>query len=313
MKEIKITEAAENQRLDKFLLKYFNKSTKAFIYKMLRKKRIKYNNSRAQGSEIIKAGDTVQMYLSEETMSGFISAREIKQAEKNFEIVYEDGDILICNKPPGVIVHPDKNNKNDTLIQMLLYYLHQKGGLNESFTPVICNRLDRNTSGIVICAKNLKTAQEINEALKNNRVEKYYIALVKGKVEKPGVLKGYHIKDDSNHVKIFDEEISGSKPVWTEYTPIKVSSGFSLLQIKLITGRSHQIRAALKNINHPIIGDTKYGDPYINKKFKDRFNLNGQLLHAERIIFTGNNKYDKPFYARPPKLFENIIEKTFNM
>ena len=169
MKEIKISEKEENQRLDKFLLKYFNKAPKSFVYKMLRKKRIKLNGAKAEGSEIITNGDVLSMYLSEETMDSFMEAKTVNKAQRHFGIVYEDDNILIVSKPAGLLTHPQSPQDKETLIDQILYYLHEKGEYSAdkeaSFTPAVCNRLDRNTGGIVIAGKNLQTVQAVNKAI----------------------------------------------------------------------------------------------------------------------------------------------------
>ena len=185
MKEIRITKNEENQRLDKFLLKYMNKASKGFLYKMLRKKRIKYNGGRAEGSELLKAGDTLQLYLAEETISSFMEEKTVAEAKRHFAIVYEDDDILVVSKPAGLLTHPEKSSDKDTLIDQILYYLYQKGQYlpeaDSSFTPALCNRLDRNTSGIVIAGKTLKGVQAVNETIRSHKLDKYYLTLVKRK------------------------------------------------------------------------------------------------------------------------------------
>ena len=174
MKEIKITEQEQNQRLDKFLMKYFHKAPKSFLYKMLRKKRIKYNGKKGEGNEILQQGDTLQLYLSEETMQNFMEQRTIVQAERHFNVIYEDDNLLVVSKPAGLLVHPQKREDKETLIDQILYYLYQKGQFTENsiFSPAICNRLDRKTSGIIIAVKNLKAVQAVNEAISKRKVKK---------------------------------------------------------------------------------------------------------------------------------------------
>lgn len=317
MREIVINDNEENQRLDKFMLKYFNKASKGFIYKMFRKKRIKYNNQKASGNEIIKKGDTLQLYISDETIDGFMQEKLIKKTKIDFSIIYEDENIIIVNKPTGLIVHPDKDNKENTLNDQLLYYLYEKGEYNaeknSTFTPSICNRLDRNTSGIVIFGKTLPTVQALNNAIKNDLIDKFYLTIVKGVIEKEGRLKGYHIKDNSNKVKIYDKEIEGSKLVITDYEPLKAKNGYTLLKIKLITGKSHQIRASLFKAGYPIIGDRKYGDIKTNKLFNQNYNLDNQFLHAYKIVFKSNDKVlaylnNKEFTAPLEENKNNIVK-----
>ncbi|HOA81251.1 MAG TPA: RluA family pseudouridine synthase, partial [Defluviitaleaceae bacterium] len=176
MKEIIISENEANQRLDKFLMKYMNQSPKSFIYKMLRKKRIKYNGKKAYGNEKLACGDSVQLYLTDETISNFQKEKQVKETKQSFSIIYEDENILICNKPLGIIVHGSQHKNMDTLMDELLFYLVEKGeydpNRSKAFTPAICNRLDRNTSGIVIVGKTLGAVQGINQMLKENKIKK---------------------------------------------------------------------------------------------------------------------------------------------
>lgn len=322
MRELKITELEENQRLNKFLAKYLNKASQSFIYKMLRKKNIKLNNQKADGSEILIQGDTLQIYLSEDTLDKFMEAKFINESAGSLSIVFEDENILIINKPMGVLSHPNNNTDKDTVIDRILLYLNKKGEYStksdSTFVPAICNRLDRNTSGIVVCGKNLAAVQQLNEIISNNNMYKYYRAIVNGKLNEQGVLSGYHVKNNNtNEVKISKIEAPNSKKVLTEYTPIKYTADFTLLKINLITGKSHQIRAHLQSINHPILGDRKYGDENLNKWAKDKFAFNNQLLHAEEIFFKkadGALKYleGRSFSAAPPSMFTKVENNIFN-
>lgn len=293
MKIVEIEACNANQRLDKFLFKYFNKAGKSFIYKMLRKKRIKYNGAKAEGNEILKQGDCLQMYLSSETMNSFMEAKALKKTEIKFSVIYEDENIIICEKPAGVIVQGDNENNGKSLNDQLLYYLYQRGEYNpvkESvFTPSICNRLDRNTSGIVLFGKNFAAVQNLNEILKNNGVIKFYLTVVKGKIDKAGVFKGWHVKRDGNKAEIYDEFREGSKEIITEYCPLKYSKGYTLLEVKLVTGRTHQIRAGFEHSGYYIVGDRKYGDLETNKFFKEKYGLESQFLHAYKVIFKQNS------------------------
>jgi len=321
MKEVNITEKEENQRLDKFLLKYFNTAPKSFVYKMLRKKRIKYNGKKAEGSEIIKSGDTLQMYLAEETMSGFMQEKEISKAERHFGIVYEDDNLLIVSKPAGLLVHPEKSEDKNTLIDQILYYLYEKGQYDmskeSSFTPAICNRLDRNTGGIVIAGKNLAAVQAVNKAIAERKIKKYYITMVRGEFTEEKELFGYHIKDElTNKVKVLKKEAPGAKKILTKVKPLAVNDNFSLLEIDLITGKSHQIRAHLKAMGYPVIGDRKYGEERVNSRFKDKYGLNNQFLFAYKIVWQEEEGFTsylngKEFTAQLPDYIERIKRDYF--
>ena len=322
MKEIKIDENQENQRLDKFLMKYFNTAPKSFIYKMLRKKRIKYNGSKADGNEIIKAGDTLIMYLAEDTMDGFMQEKSIKKAERHFGIVYEDKNILIILKPAGILTHPEKPEDKDSLIDQVLYYLSENGeydnSKSSSFTPALCNRLDRNTSGIVLAGKNLAAVQEINKAISERKIKKLYFTLVKGKIDKAGSLVGYMTKSSfENQVRISEEDRSGfGKKVVTEYRPVLMNENYTLLEVNLVTGKSHQIRAHFQKMGHPVLGDRKYGDLKLNKMVKEKYGLNNQFLHAYKVIWNNNEgklSYlnGKEFSAPLPQNLNNLAKDIF--
>ncbi len=319
MKQLVITQDNANQRLDKYLLKYFNTASKSFIYKMLRKKRIKYNGGKADGNEILNDGDTLQMYLSDETVDKFMEEKEIKSDKVTFKVVFEDNNILIVNKPIGVLSHPESSSDTNTLIDQILFYLNEKGefdgGKESVFTPSICNRLDRNTSGIIICGKNLATVQCINRCM--STIDKYYLSIVKGKIDSKIILNGFHTKDkNKNEVNISSENLCDAKKVVTEVNPLQYNEKFSLVEIKLETGKSHQIRAHLKSINHPIIGDRKYGDTTVNDFVKSKYALSNQFLTAHRIHFRSMDKpldylNDKIFTADMPKIFMDIRKNLF--
>ena len=321
MKEVNITGKEENQRLDKFLLKYFNNAPKSFVYKMLRKKRIKFNGKKAEGNEIIKNGDKLQMYIAPETMDSLMSEKEIVKAERHFGIVYEDDNILVVSKPAGLLSHPESSADKNTLIDQSLYYLYEKGEYDmskeSSFTPAICNRLDRNTGGIVIAGKNLAAVQAVNKAIAQRKIKKYYITMVRGEFTQEKELFGYHVKDElTNTVKVLKKEAPGAKKIFTKVKPIAVKDNFSLLEIDLITGKSHQIRAHLKSMGYPVIGDRKYGEMRVNTRFKDKYGLNNQFLFAYKIAWHENEGVmaylnGKEFTAVLPDYIENIKRDYF--
>lgn len=289
MRLIEIKEYEANQRLDKFLLKYFNKGPKGFIYKMIRTKKIKYNGKRAKGNERIACGDTVQIYLSDETIDKFREVEEVSFAKQTFEIVYEDNNILIVNKPLGLLTQQDAKGQN-TLTEQVVSYLHEKGeydpNIHQGFRPAPCNRLDRNTAGIVVFGKNLMATQAVNEMFRNKEISKYYMSIVFGRVERPMVLRGYHRKDNSkNEVEILEEYSVGTKEVETRILPLQTNGRYTLVEVQLVTGKTHQIRAHLATANHPIIGDPKYGDKEENEYFLRKYRLRHQFLCAYKIKF----------------------------
>lgn len=320
MKEIEITKQEEKQRLDKFLLKYMNQASKGFLYKMLRKKRIKLNGGRAEGNELLQAGDTIQLYLAEETIASFMEEKTIAKAERHFGIVYEDDEILVVNKPAGLLTHPEKSSDTDTLIDQILYYLYQKGQYQpkreSSFTPALCNRLDRNTSGIVIAGKTLKGVQAVNELIRERKLEKYYLTLVCGEIRQAGEITAYLTKDaEKNQVHLSQKAGLGAKTL-TKYRPLASANGFTLLEIELITGKTHQIRAHMQSIGHPVVGDRKYGDAAVNEKCRKAYGLSNQFLHAYRILWqetAGLSSYlaGKEMSAPLPKGLQAICEALF--
>ena len=288
MKEIVITKNDSGQRADKFLMKYFNKAPKSFVYKMLRKKRIKLNGGRAEGSEMLAEGDKLQMYLAEETMEGFTEKKTVAYSKKNFDVIYEDENILAVNKPAGVLSHAESASDKDTLIDQILSYLSEKGEYNpdeeKSFTPALCNRLDRNTSGIVIAGKNSEALRQINAAVKTKSIKKLYKALVSGTVSKGGRLEDLYSKDtDRNKASLG----LGDKKIITEYRPIRSNGRYTLMEVELITGKSHQIRVHMASINCPIIGDVKYGNDTQNNDFRKNCGVKRQLLHAYKMVLGG--------------------------
>lgn len=316
MKEILISKDECEQRMDKYLLKYFNKANKSFVYKMLRKKRIKLNNGRAEGNEMLSAGDTIQMYLSDETMNSFMEKKIVTKVRRSFGLIYEDENIIVVNKPAGLLSHAERKIDTDTLIDEILCYLNEKGEYmpesDSTFTPALCNRLDRNTSGLVIAGKNAHAVRQINEAIKYKKIRKFYRTIVCGEIKKSGRLEDLYIKDtNTNKASIGDE----GKKIITKYKPIVFADGYTLIEIELITGKSHQIRLHMQSIGTPIIGDIKYGIFKENNKFS-KIGVKRQMLHAYRIEWSGMkdeleylNK--KTMVASIPNDFKNAEEVIF--
>ena len=317
MKKIQITENDANQRIDKYIKKLLVNAPTNFIYKMFRKKDIKVNGKKVNEKYILKNNDVVEMFLYEDKFKEFTATKDIYNVKKTFKVLYEDNHVLIVYKPAGLLVHEDKNESVNTLTNQVLSYLANKNELDLSrentFMPGPVHRLDRNTSGIVIFGKTLAALQVLNEMIKQRHcIEKSYLTICKGKVNQKRNLKGYIVKlDDQAQVKLVSKDYPGALTMETIVKPVKYNNDYSKVEVTLITGRMHQIRVHLSSIDHPIIGDRKYGDFELNKFVKKEFGLNQQLLHAYKIRFVksfGILAYlqDKEIVCPVPKLFEKI-------
>lgn len=323
MREIVIRENEAGQRLDKLLGKYLSQAPKSFLYKMLRKKNITLNGKKAEGKEQTSVGDVVRIFLSEETYAKFSSEKPQSPVKEKVpsldtkQIIYEDHHILIINKPAGIL--SQKASPEDVSVnEEILSYLLGRGEVTEeelrTFRPSVCNRLDRNTSGLLIAGKTLAGLQTMSELLRNRSLHKYYQCLVAGSVREKQRVEGFLYKDPVlNKVRILDKEVPGAKPIATEYTPIRTGEKMTCLEVFLITGRSHQIRAHLSSIGHPIIGDVKYGKESINRYYQKNFQLHHQLLHASRMEFpeiSGPLSYlsGRSFEAPLPPMMTKIMK-----
>lgn len=312
MKELIIDKNESEQRLDRFLKKYLSEASQGFIYKMIRKKNIKLNGKRANPDTIIHEGDIIQLYLADETIEKFKGKTEVIKSKLVPNIIYEDEHIILINKPVGILSHSANREYGNNIVDSMIHYLHEKGEYNprieKTFTPAICNRLDRNTSGIIIGAKDYPSLKMINDSIKIGNVHRYYKTLVKGIVKKDMVIEGYLTKDEElNKVEVLEEKEEDSKKIVTSIKVLNTSSLYSLLEIELITGRTHQIRAHLSSIGYPIIGDVKYGYKKENKYFKEKYGLDSQFLHGYRIIFTG---LEEPLeYLNSQEFYSNLGEK----
>ena len=291
MREIIIDKNESNQRLDRFLKKYLAEATQSFIYKMIRKKNIKVNGAKAEPETTIVEGDIVQLYLSEETIEKFIAKKGEIKSKLIPNIIYEDDNIILINKPVGILSHGASKEFEENIVDSMISYLIEKGDyvprIEKTFTPAICNRLDRNTSGIVIGAKNYKALKDINQAIKNGHVRKFYKTIVKGNIKKEFKAEAFLSKDEDRNMVSIQDEDEGGKKITTIVTPLANKRDYSLLEIELITGRTHQIRSHLSSLGYPVIGDRKYGRRQINEIFFDEYQLDNQWLHGYKIIFNG--------------------------
>lgn len=291
MRQITISQKEAGQRLDKYLAKYLNEAQKSFLYKMLRKKNITLNGKRAQGNELLQAGDEIRMFLAEETIAKFQSDPGERLPGRYpvhpLDILYEDEHILLINKPSGML--SQKTRPEDvSIVEYLTAYLLDSGAVSREelvgFHPAVCNRLDRNTSGIVVAGKSLAGLQIMSRLLKDHTMRKFYRCIVAGELYGDRDLKGFLTKDpEHNTVTVTDTPVPEGRPIETAYHSIAISGGLTLLEVHLITGRSHQIRAHLASIGHPILGDPKYGDKRLNLQYKTSHRITTQLLHAYRL------------------------------
>lgn len=318
MRSLTISKNEAGQRLDKMLAKYLNLAGKGFLYKMMRKKNITLNGKKCDGSEKLTQGDEVRLFLSDETIEKFseIKLPSVKKVALN--IIYEDEHILLVNKPSGMLSQKAKES-DESLVEYIIDYLISSEQLSpeelRSFRPSVCNRLDRNTSGLVVAGKTLTGLQLMSAVFKDRTIHKYYQCVVFGQISEKRTITGYLSKEESaNQVTVYEKEMPGTVPIRTEYEPVDHFGDYTLLKVTLITGRTHQIRAHLASIGHPIVGDYKYGDEKINKTAKGLYHINSQLLHSYQIVFpqlpeplsylSGNT-----FTASLPKSFSNICRE----
>ena len=320
MREIVIEKNEAGQRLDKFLAKYMNEAAKSFFYKMMRKKNITLNGKKCEGNEKLAEGDVVKLFLAEDTIEKFSSVQVQAVRKVNLDILYEDDEIILVNKPAGMLSQKAKET-DESLVEYLIDYLLGSGKLTESglraFRPSVCNRLDRNTSGIVAAGKSLAGLQMLSGVFKDRSIHKYYQCLVSGEIRDVKTVDGWLLKDEKkNQVRILtdvevkrfggrggDEE---PKRIRTKYEPIATDGRFTLLKVTLLTGRSHQIRAHLASLGHPIVGDFKYGG--VSKVNPSGRTVKYQLLHSYRLEFP---KLAEPFAYLSGRVFEAPLPGYF--
>lgn len=311
MRELIIDSKNENQRLDRYLSRLLCNASTGFIYKMLRKKNITLNNKKADGTEKLNAGDSVKIFFAEETLNKFMGTNSADGTYPytKLDIIYENEDYIFVNKPVGMLTQKaakDDISLNEYIIGYLLHENKLTSDALATFKPSVCNRLDRNTSGLVAAGKTIKGLQELSLAFNNRNLKKYYICLVKGKVPERACISAFISKDEkTNKVEISMTEKDGYSPISTEYIPICGNEILTLLKVHLITGKSHQIRAHLASIGNPLIGDYKYGDRRVNEKLNIKYGIKSQMLHSYELEIPDKNIH---IYTEIPLIFKRVLE-----
>jgi len=296
MEKIIIDVNNANQRLDKFCLRHLGKPPKSFVHKLLRKKAITVNGAKADGSYMLAVGDAVCFYISDETQNKFAAETRV-YPKGDVNIVFEDGDIIVLNKPANLLTQPNEAGGDSLITRLFNHETHKDQG---GFMPVAINRLDRNTTGLVLCARNLPTAQRLSKMVHDRKMGKAYLAVAMGRVEGGITLDGGIIKDEGQNVsQIVPRGTLDSKEVSTQILPQRYyeKADVTPLKIYLHTGRSHQIRAHLQSIGHPLVGDKKYGGSGAKR----------QLLHAYELVLDDGCSFTAPLPDDMRKYFDGII------
>ncbi len=290
MIRIEITENEKDQRLDRFLKKYLKGAALSYLYKLIRKD-LKVNGKRANPETMLALGDVLNLYIGEDELARYTRSKENERAKKQFRIAYEDDHVIVVEKPFGLLTHGDSREKKNTLANQVLSYLIETGAYNprleRTFVPSPVNRLDRNTTGLVIFGKDAASLQALAKMIREKGfVKKYYLTVTAGEMKQPLELSGRMVKDcEHNKVKVLAADAETGKRMETIARPLKTIKGYTLVEVELVTGRTHQIRAHLAEAGFPVIGDEKYGSAKTNRSIRERFGLTTQFLHAYRLYF----------------------------
>ena len=316
MVKLIITENEGNQRLDRFLRKYLKRAPLSMIYKLIRKD-VKVNGKRGHEDTVLQAGDSLVIYIPDDKLAELTAPVKKQKARRSFGIVYEDENVIVVNKPSGLLTHGDSHEKKNTLVNQVCGYLQDKGEYNPSvertFAPAPANRLDRNTSGLVIFGKTAEALRELTEIIRDKEnVRKIYMALVAGRMDGAADIDSRLVKNEStNKVRVAPD--GEGQSARTIVTGIRPGDEMSLVEVNLITGRTNQIRVHLSSAGHPVAGDPKYGSDKLNRRIRDKYGVTSQLLHAARLEMgelDGSLAYlaGRVFEAPLPESFGKILE-----
>lgn len=314
MIEVRINENDSNQRFDRFLRKYLKNASLSIIQKNIRKKNFKINDKRAKKDDFVKYGDIIRMYITDEDYQKWVRKDNFEASDFDLDIIYEDENILIIDKKSGVLSHAaNASDYGKNLVDQMTSYLYKTNKVNSrdlTFRPSIVNRLDRNTAGLIIGAKNSKTLRSLNEAIRNGKINKYYLTIVEGEIKKDFAIDTNISKFENKNMVKDNKE---GKRIITKFHPLESKNNFTLLECELITGKTHQIRYSLNKNSTPIIGDRKYSKSKINYK---EINLNNQALLAYKLVFgkIENLEYleNKIFISRQVDKINKLKEEVFN-
>ena len=288
MKSFIINSNDAGQRVSKFIEKTVPALPQGLLYKSFRLKRIKLNKKRCQPQDRLSQGDLLELYINDEFFGEGRQDLVFLKVPDRIQVVYEDQNILLVDKKPGLVVHEDDDNTPDTLINRILHYLYNKGeyqpDAEQSFVPALCNRIDRNTGGIVIAAKNAETLRILNEKIRDHEIEKSYLCITVGRPNPPrGRIEGFLLKDEAKkQVTFYRRPVPGGKTAVTLYETLETRGPLSLVECRLLTGRTHQIRVSMAQIGCPLLGDGKYGNGAVNRSYHET----RQALYSYKLAFT---------------------------